>query len=60
MDRLSGERVWPDDMKHIGKIAELAEHSTNELFLIDIQAGQRLPLGPVRTKSRPMVKTAVG
>jgi len=43
------------------KIAELAEHSDNEFFLIDIQAGRRLPLGPARANPRPLVKrVAVG
>jgi hypothetical protein len=30
------------------KIHEFAEHSENEFFLIDIQAGQRLPINLLR------------
>jgi hypothetical protein len=40
------------------KVAELAERSDNEFFLIDIQAGRRLPLGPVRANPLSLLKRA--
>ncbi len=40
------------------KIHEFAEHSENEFFLIDIQAGQRLPINMLRVNPRALVKSA--
>jgi hypothetical protein len=42
------------------KIHELAEHSGNEFFLIDIQAGRQLPINLLRANTRPLVNSATG
>jgi hypothetical protein len=41
------------------KMRELAEQSDNEFFLIDIQAGQQLPINLPRANPRPLVKSAI-
>jgi hypothetical protein len=41
------------------KMYELAEHSENEFFLIDIQAEVLLPPSLPRRNSRPLIESAV-
>ncbi len=40
------------------KMHELAEHSGNEFFLIDIRAAAILPLISTRRNSRPVIESA--
>jgi len=40
------------------KVAELAEHSENEFFVIDIQAGRSLPFSPAHAIPRSLLKRA--
>jgi hypothetical protein len=42
------------------KMHELAEHSGNEFFLIDIRAEVILPLISTRRNSRPLIESAAG
>ena len=42
------------------KIQELAEHSENEFFAIDLQAGEPLPAVLLANRKRPRVQGAAG